>query len=72
MKNNKRYVGFTEKEVEKRLREHNSGGNKWTKTNKPFKLICVEEYSDKTEAIQREKFLKTGQGRKWLDEHTPR
>ena len=67
MKNNKRYIGFTSKLPEQRLEEHNSGTNKWTRTNGPFKLIHKEIFSDKTECIKREHFLKSGQGRKYLD-----
>jgi putative endonuclease len=68
LKNTKRYVGYTSKSAEKRLYEHNHGSNSFTKINGPFILIHVELFSDKTEAIKREKFLKSGQGRKWLDE----
>ena len=67
-KNNKRYVGQTSKDVFDRLSEHNMGSNRWTRVNKPFKVIYFEEYSTRTEAIKREHFLKSGQGRKWLDE----
>jgi putative endonuclease len=67
-KNAKRYVGYTAKSVNQRLDEHNKGSNKWTRENGPFVIIHVEEYGDKKEAIQREKFLKSGQGRKFLDD----
>jgi predicted GIY-YIG superfamily endonuclease len=33
-----------------------------------FSLLHTEEFSDHTSARDREKFLKSGQGRKWLDE----
>lgn len=69
LKNNKRYVGFTSKDVKIRLQEHNSGSNQWTRQNKPFKLIHFEHFEIKTKALKREKFLKSGQGRKWLDEN---
>ena len=72
LKSNKRYIGFTAKQPEKRLEEHNLGSNKWTRVNKPFKLIYKERFLDKTEAIKREKFLKSGQGRKYLDTIIPR
>jgi len=70
-KNNKRYIGQTSKDVLERLSEHNKGCNKWTNQNKPFKVIYTEEYSSRTEARKRENFLKSGQGRKWLDESIP-
>lgn len=64
----KRYTGFTNKDALQRLQEHNSGSNKWTRINKPFDLVHQENYDNKTDAIKREKFLKSGQGRKFLDE----
>ncbi|MEZ4156810.1 MAG: GIY-YIG nuclease family protein [Candidatus Paceibacterota bacterium] len=67
LKNGKRYVGYTSKQASVRLQEHNSGSNKFTRENKPFKLILEEKYGDKKEAMKREKFLKSGQGRKFLD-----
>ena len=67
-KNGKRYVGYTSKEAEVRLHEHNTGSNKFTRQNKPFYLLYTEAYINKTEAIRREKFLKSGQGRKFLDQ----
>ena len=66
-KNGKRYVGYTGKSVQERLMEHNSGKSAFTGQNKPFMLIYSEEYQTKTEAMKREKFLKSGQGRKFLD-----
>ena len=68
-KNKKRYIGYTSKDSLERLKEHNRGCNKWTRENKPFELIYTENHDLKREAIQREKFLKSGQGRKWLDEN---
>ena len=64
----KRYVGATEY-VQKRLHEHNQGNNKFSKGGIPWILIHQEEYLTKTEALKRENFLKSGQGRKWLDEN---
>jgi putative endonuclease len=67
LKNHKRYIGYTSKTTEERFNEHMSGTNKWTRHNKPFKIIHTETFNTKTEAIKREKYLKSGQGRKWLD-----
>jgi len=63
---NKRYVGSTV-EVEKRLCEHNRGQNKFTKGGIPWILIYQDKFLTKTEALKREKFLKSGQGRVWLN-----
>ena len=66
-KNNKRYVGFTSKDPKIRLIEHNKGGSKWTRQNKPFELLYKEKFHNKTDAIKRETFLKSGKGREYLD-----
>ena len=66
-KDGKRYIGVTSKDARARMREHNLGSNKWTRMHKPFDLAYEEVYDNKTEAIKREKFLKSGQGRKFLD-----
>ncbi len=72
VKNGKRYVGSTSKDAMERLAEHNAGVNRWTKSNRPFILLYVEDFSSRTEARKRENFLKTGQGREWLDVIVPR
>ena len=69
LKNGKRYIGSTSKAPETRLQEHNYGSNAWTRQNGPFKLIYEEQYTTITEARKRERFLKSGQGRRWLDEN---
>lgn len=70
-RNAKRYVGYTSKTVEARVQEHNSGTNSWTRANKPFIVVYTERFDSKKEAIQREHFLKSGQGRKFLDSTIP-
>jgi len=72
LKNNKRYIGYTSKDVLERLKDHHQSSNKWTRQNGPFKLIYSEAYDEKHSAVRRERFLKSGQGRKWLDDNVPR
>jgi putative endonuclease len=67
-RNNKRYIGWTNKDVQARLSEHNWGNTAWTKNNSPFKLAFAQEFSTNKEARSFEKFLKSGQGRQCLDE----
>lgn len=55
---------MTSKEPEKRLQEHNSGINDWSRQNGPFRLIYFESYHCKKDALAREKFYKSGIGRK--------
>jgi putative endonuclease len=59
------YVGFT-KDLKHRLREHNDGVVSSTKNRKPFELIYYEACLAKADAIKREKYFKTGFGRRFL------
>ncbi|MBU4305212.1 MAG: GIY-YIG nuclease family protein [Candidatus Omnitrophica bacterium] len=61
------YTGSTT-DIEKRLRYHNSGKVRSTKARRPLDLIYTEECQTRTQARQRENFLKSGQGRKWIEE----
>lgn len=63
LRNAKVYVGETSKPVNDRVKDHNSGSNKWTKQNGPFKLIYYEEYCCQQDATKRESFYKTGFGK---------
>jgi len=65
----KRYVGSTEKNPENRLIEHNHRETPFTSTGTPWILIHSESYPTLSEAKKRELFLKSGVGRKWLDEN---
>lgn len=65
--NKKYYVGLTAKDPRERLTEHNQGSNKWTCQNGPFKLIYYESYLCQKDAELREKFYKSGFGRKIRD-----
>ena len=70
-RNNKRYIGFTSKALELRLSEHNEGKNSYTRNNRPYKLIYSELFSEEQAARRREKFFKSGNGRKFLDRIIP-
>lgn len=60
------YIGIVD-DLYDRWYQHKVGeGAKWTKANKPIKVIHWEEFSSRVEAAQREQWLKTGYGRKWL------
>ena len=67
LKNNKRYIGYTTKKPEERLGEHNTGSNAFTRRNGPFELIYSEKHKDKIFARKRERFLKSGYGRIFLE-----
>ena len=51
------YIGYTAN-LELRLEQHNNGEATFSRRKKPWKLVYSELYSDKTEALKREKFLK--------------
>jgi putative endonuclease len=59
------YIGMTE-DVERRVQRHNDGKVKSTKSRIPFALVHQEHFSDRSTARKREKFFKSGIGRKVL------
>jgi len=64
---NKRYIGSS-LDIERRMREHNLGRSKFTKAGIPWELIYKESFPTNYEARKRESFLKSGVGRKLLDQ----
>ena len=52
------YVGCTSN-IEQRFKAHNSGSVEATKLRRPLDLLHQEKFLDKTEAFQRERFLKS-------------
>ena len=66
---NKIYIGFTS-DLENRLLSHNKLATKgWTVKYRPWDLIHTESFSTKSEALQREKQLKSGKGREWIHQN---
>jgi len=66
LKNERLYVGSTN-DIKRRLKEHNDGvGGKYTKDNRPFKLVFYEAFLNKKDAMKDELFFKTGYGREVL------
>ena len=59
------YKGQT-RDIDKRIKEHNSGKTKSTKCYKPWKLVYFETFETRDEAVLREKYFKTGSGREFL------
>ena len=63
------YVGFT-RDLKRRLLEHKNSKSTFTRKNKKsgeWKLIYFEGYCNQKDAEGREKFLKGGSGRKYLN-----
>jgi putative endonuclease len=65
LKDLKLYTGFSV-DLQKRLVEHLKGLVSSTRIRKPFLLIHYEYFIDKQDAKSRERFLKSGFGRKQL------
>lgn len=61
------YIGFTNN-LKRRLTEHAKGEVAATKNRIPIKLIHYEYFINRRDAEAREKFLKSGYGRKQFKE----
>lgn len=59
------YKGHAD-DVESRLKAHNAGKTRSIKMKIPFKLIYSERFETRPEAIARERYFKSGAGRRWI------
>ncbi|MCF8238150.1 MAG: GIY-YIG nuclease family protein [Saprospiraceae bacterium] len=59
------YIGMTQ-DLERRIKEHNTGKTKSTKGHRPWKLVHSEVAKDRISARNRESYLKSGIGREWI------
>jgi len=59
------YIGST-KNMQKRILSHNTGKNKSTKHGVPWRNIYCEVSLNRDDARAREKYLKSGMGRRYL------
>ena len=64
-KDKKWYTGFTN-DLRKRFKEHNSNILGWTKNRGPFNLIYYEASKNEQDARLREKYLKSGMGKRYI------
>lgn len=64
------YIGFS-KNPENRLKDHNLGMTKSTRTRRPFKIFYKEKCKNRIEAREREKYFKSGIGREYLKSLRP-
>lgn len=62
----KLYIGSSET-PDQRLKSHNSGKVRSTKTNRPWTRIHLEQLPTKSDALKGEKYLKSGYGRRWVE-----
>ena len=62
---NRHYTGLTN-DINRRLEEHNKGKTKSTRFFAPWKVLFNESFLTRTEARNREKYLKSGIGREYI------
>lgn len=71
LKSNKLYTGFTN-DLRKRFRQHQDNKSTYTKGRGPFKLIYYEASLHEEDATAREKYLKSGMGKRYLTNRVKR
>ncbi len=59
------YIGYSSN-LRRRLSEHQEGASRATSYRAPGNLIYYEAYTEEADAIGRERYLKSGAGRKLL------
>ena len=62
---NKLYIGYTN-DLKSRIKEHNNGLVLSTVKRKPLVLVYYEACLDKHKSLKRERYFKTGFGRRFL------
>jgi len=70
-KSGRLYTGYTS-DLRKRLSEHQEGKSSYTKKRGPYELIYYEACIDANDALMREKYLKTGMGKRYLKNRVKR
>ena len=64
------YIGSSA-DPDQRLRSHQAGRVRSTKGKRPRKRVFLEEHPDRQTAEKRERYLKSGYGRRWLRQQLP-
>ena len=64
-KDNQFYAGFT-KDLKKRIEDHQKGSVTSTAGRRPLELVYYEACLNEADALKREKYFKTGFGRRFL------
>lgn len=62
------YKGFTHNLKERFQRHCAEDGAEYTKKHKPLGVVYFESFDTEKEAVEREKYFKSGYGREWLKE----
>ncbi|MBI5466142.1 MAG: GIY-YIG nuclease family protein [Candidatus Kerfeldbacteria bacterium] len=64
-KDGDKYIGYT-RDLRRRFEEHQKGESFASYTRRPFELIYYEACRDSEDAKQRERYLKTTAGRRFM------
>lgn len=70
LKDGNLYTGYS-RDIKTRLAEHNAGKVPATRSRIPFALLYCELHKSQKDAMQREMYLKTGWGKKYLERTIP-
>ncbi len=62
------YVGSTT-DINRRLQEHNSGKNTFTRRYIPWVVVYTEEFENLQTARKRERYLKSAAGRRFIKQN---
>ncbi len=60
------YIGVTD-DLAWRLWRHNDGWTKSTRGKRPWKIVYVERFTTKSEALKRERIIKAMKSRKYIE-----
>ncbi|MCR4283934.1 MAG: GIY-YIG nuclease family protein [Parcubacteria group bacterium] len=59
------YVGLTNN-LDRRIKQHNDKKERTTRAYAPFRILFIEKFTTRTDARQKEKYLKSGAGKEYL------
>ncbi len=62
LKDHSFYIGYSAN-IEERILKHNAGNSRYTSKKIPWKLVYTEEFTSKSDALKRERFLKKQKNR---------
>ena len=65
LKDDNLYTGYTSN-LKERLKQHNEGEVRSTQYRRPLELVYFEACRTKSDALHREKYLKTAYGKRYL------
>ncbi|UCE65644.1 MAG: GIY-YIG nuclease family protein [Candidatus Zixiibacteriota bacterium] len=65
--NERFYIGTTA-DLDDRVKRHNEGRSKSTKSGRPWEVVYTEEFDNRPEALARERQLKKWKSRKRIEE----